>query len=311
MPRPLRFIPPHALVEVTTRTVHARYLLRPSRELNETVLGILARAAERYSVKVCAFVFLSNHAHLLLQPADGEQLALFMGYLNGNLAREAGRLHRWRDRFWARRYQAIVVSDEEEAQVRRLRYLLANGCKERLVRRPRDWPGANSVDALLTGRLLRGVWFDRTAEYEARRRGERVGRYTFAEEHELEVSPLPVWQDLAPAERRSRIANLVEEVEREARRMARELGPPLGVRRILRQDPHAVPTNVSRSPAPRFHAVRPDVRRALELAYRNFRLAYRQAALDLRGKKQKASFPIGSFGPRVPYLRARLTLSLA
>ncbi|MEO8195144.1 MAG: hypothetical protein ABI689_00315, partial [Thermoanaerobaculia bacterium] len=57
-------------------------------------------------------------------------LAAFMGYLNSNLAREAGRLARWREKFWGRRYQAILVSGEEEAQISRLAYILAQGAKD-------------------------------------------------------------------------------------------------------------------------------------------------------------------------------------
>ena len=71
-------------------------LLRPSRRLNELVLGVLARAARCYQMDVCAFVFRSNHCHLLLRPTSATQLARFMNYLNSNIAREAGRLHRWR-----------------------------------------------------------------------------------------------------------------------------------------------------------------------------------------------------------------------
>jgi hypothetical protein len=57
-----------------------------------------------------------DHAH---------QLAGFMGYVNSNLAREISRLHRWPEKIWSRRYQAIVISGEEAIQVARLRYLLA------------------------------------------------------------------------------------------------------------------------------------------------------------------------------------------
>ncbi|MDX1500913.1 MAG: transposase [Thermoanaerobaculia bacterium] len=305
MARSLRYIPPRSLVEVTTRTVQARFLLRPSRDLNEIVLGIVGRAAQRYDVKVCAFVFLSNHAHLLLQPADAEQLALFMGYVNGNLAKEAGRLHVWRERFWARRYQAIVVSHEEAAQVARLRYLLDNGCKESLVRRPADWPGAHCVEGLLSGRPLRGVWFDRSAEYEARRRGERVGKYTYSEEQELTLSPLPVWSRLERTEIRERVAEIVGEIEAATRRRIRKTGRnPLGIRRILRQHPHDKPERVNRSPAPRFHADRWAVRKGLELAYYAFRVAYRQAAEDLREGKLPVEFPAGCHLPRLPFARA-------
>ena len=56
-------------------------------------------------------------------------MAQFMGHFNSNLAREAGRLAHWREKFWGRRYQAIPISEEEAAQSERLRYILAHGCK--------------------------------------------------------------------------------------------------------------------------------------------------------------------------------------
>jgi hypothetical protein len=38
-------------VEVTTRTVHGRYLLRPSPLLNLVIIGVLARLVKRYGVR--------------------------------------------------------------------------------------------------------------------------------------------------------------------------------------------------------------------------------------------------------------------
>ncbi len=68
--RPLRYLPPDCpLVEVTCRTIQGRMLLRPSRELKRRILGVLARAANRYEVGVCSFIYLSNHCHLLLRPS--------------------------------------------------------------------------------------------------------------------------------------------------------------------------------------------------------------------------------------------------
>ncbi len=45
MPRSLRFVPsPGTLVEVTTRTVQGRLLLKPTSPINQAVLGVLGRA---------------------------------------------------------------------------------------------------------------------------------------------------------------------------------------------------------------------------------------------------------------------------
>ncbi|HEV7666879.1 MAG TPA: hypothetical protein VGS22_00020 [Thermoanaerobaculia bacterium] len=73
------------------------------------------------------------------------------------------------------------MSDEEEAQVGRLVYILSHGCKENLVARPQDWPGVHCVTALLTGQPIEGSWFDRTREWVARLLGEEFGARQFAD----------------------------------------------------------------------------------------------------------------------------------
>ena len=110
---------------MTTRTIQGRYLLRPSPEVNQTILGVLGRAQRRTEMGICAFTFLSNLYHILVVPESTRQLSEFTAFVNGNIARKVGRLHNWRAKMWSRRYQYIIVSDEPEAQLARLKYLLA------------------------------------------------------------------------------------------------------------------------------------------------------------------------------------------
>jgi len=299
MGRPVRFLPPECpLVEVTCRTLQGRLLLRPSRQLNSIVLGVLARAARLYDMQVCAFVFLGNHYHLLLRPRDASQLATFMNYLNGNLAKEAGRLHRWRQKFWGRRYRPIPVSFEPEAQVDRLKYLLEQGCKENLVARPQDWPGASCLTALRTDESILGVWYDRTGEYRARRRGEDVAAEEFASDESLELTALPCWEDLETTEIQLRIEEILTQIIEQIAERNRANGiRPLGRRQILRQRPHAWPRGVRRSSAPRFHAASFEIRKMLEAMYRAF-LDLRAEALEaLRAGTGPVRFPAHGIPP--------------
>ena len=129
---------------------------------------------------LCALQLLrSTHAHFLLSPSSAGQIAKFMQFVNANVAKEAGRLHLWRERLWSRRYRSIVVADERAAHAR-LRYILAHGAKEGLVWTPGAWPGPNCIAALTVGEMLRGTWFDRSAEYLARQRGQTVLPSQFA-----------------------------------------------------------------------------------------------------------------------------------
>ena len=50
-----------ALVETCTRTMQGRLLLRPSKEANDLILGVLGRAIEYAEVEFFGFSFLSSH----------------------------------------------------------------------------------------------------------------------------------------------------------------------------------------------------------------------------------------------------------
>jgi hypothetical protein len=116
-----------------------------------------------------------------------------MQYVDGNIAREVGDLVGWSGPFWARRYTGIVVSDEESAQVERLRYILAHGVKENLVETVLDWPGVHAARSILEDKPLTGYWFDRTQEYAARNRGEEYERLTYATEETFVLTRLSCW----------------------------------------------------------------------------------------------------------------------
>ncbi len=173
MPRGPRYLPPGWSVEVTTRTTCGFYLLPANPQFARTIVGILAKAQEKYPVKVHAAVASSNHYHLILTPEDLEQLADFMEFFNGNLAREAGRLIGWHGSFWADRYHLIPISPEPDALVDRLRYVLSNTIKENLIERVTDWEGLHCAPALIDGKPMSGTWYDRALEYEVHRQAER------------------------------------------------------------------------------------------------------------------------------------------
>jgi hypothetical protein len=192
---------------------------------------------------------------------------------------------------------------EAEAQISRLAYLLSHGAKEGLVERPQEWPGAHSVTALLTGEPLEGLWFDRTKEYAARRRGEDFDRLKYATVEALTLDPLPCWSALSEDLYRKRIASLLAEIEAKARAHRQSKGiEPLGRAAILSQDPHGKPLRSKKSPAPCFHTFRKSVRQELYQAYAWFVAAFRDASEKLRDGDLGAKFPAGSFPPALPFV---------
>jgi hypothetical protein len=80
--------------------------------------------------------------------------------------------------------------------------------------------------------------------------------------------------------------------------------PVFDAKAVLQQPPHKEPHKIKRSPAPRFHAASKAVRNALRGAYFLFFAAFRDAAEQLKAGDRSARFPMGSFPPGLPFVRA-------
>ena len=306
MPRPLRFIPEHSLVEITTRTLQGRLLLTPSPELNDLVLGVIGKAQHTYGMTIHAFVVVSNHAHFLLSPTGAHQLARFMQFVNANIAKEVARLHDWPERLWSRRYRAIPVVDDKAAHAR-IRYQMSHGAKEGLVAAAGDWPGANCIAALTHGDLLRGTWHDRSGEYRARAAGKDIKPGDFTTTFDVKLTPLPCVLDMTADQQQAHYRRVLREIDAAAYAANKEKGRiPLGVDKILAQDPHHRPEAPDRSPAPLVHAHDDEKRDEFLHAYRVFVINFRAGVESLKAKAKQIIelFPDWAFPPALPFKAA-------
>ena len=240
MARKLRFIAhTRTLISITCRAVQGRFLFRPGPDLNDVVLGVLGRAQRRYETTIAAVFVMSTHLHLLMVVDDAKEPCAFMRYVNSKLAREVNRLTGWRGPVFDRRYEMTVVTNEDAAQIERLRYVLSQSVKDNLVERVRQWPGVHSAGALIDGTPLTGHWFDRTKEFAARLRREDFGRLRYATVETVTFSPIPCWAHMSPELYRARIAAMVEAIESEAASERERTGSSvLGVKEILSRDPN-------------------------------------------------------------------------
>jgi len=235
-----RFIEDGSVQSVTFRTVGGLHLLRPSAAINALILGVLGRTLALYDVALHAFVFMSNHGHLLATPRNGEEMSGFIGHLLGNIARGIARELRWSGHIWGDRATIIPVVDED-AQQERLRYIVRHGAKEGLVASPLDWPGVTCARALVGREELVGTWVDGAAAYEARRRKRSTDPSEYTSQYPIELAPLPAWASLSRAELQRRCEEMIRDAEAEARR-ARD--GVLGAAAVLASDP------LERSPEP-------------------------------------------------------------
>jgi len=281
------------------------FLLPATPYFTKIVVGILARAQEKYPVKIHFGSMLANHYHLILTPDDREQLADFMEYVNGNLAREVLTLvEDWDEKCWGDRYHPIPITDEPEALEARLRYAISNGVKENLVERVADWEGFHCAQALLDSKPLHGIWIDRSKLYEAERRGKTLERDEYVKNYFLKLEPLPCWKHLTTAQRRRKVAEMIAEAEAEAAALRRASGTQvLGMAAVQAQDPLDRPERFKKTRRPLLHAASKVERESYLIVRSVFVETYHEASAELLRGRRDVVFPCWSFPPGLPFVR--------
>lgn len=297
MAYPVRHFEPETIYFLTSRTTQSRLLMTPSPKVNELIGGILARAVRQCGVEVFAYVFTSNHFHAMVRAPSAIAMSKFMQRLQSNIAVKVGRLVGWRGRFFARRYSAEPIVDEQ-AHIERLVYILSHGVKEGLVSAVTQWPGLSCAQALLEGGAVSlQRWRNWTRRWKMEvDEGIRTDRFSEAcpsEPETLTLTPLPCWSDLSPAERGRLAAQLVSDIDATARK--EDLVPGPGT--IAAQDPHGRPRHTKHSARPKAHASTKELWIAAVHRYRAVVAAFRQASRQWLTGRFDVEFPLHCFRP--------------
>ena len=262
-------------------------------------------AQKRYGGQIHAFVVLATHLHVLATFRDPKQMADFMRFFTRKVSIEVKKIHDWPDRVFPEPYAHIELTQEDVTELRRLRYLLANGCKEGLVSSPLDWPGASSTEALISGKSVQGTWLDRTGlcKARARRGGGRVQEEDFEEMVEMELSPLPSQAHLSPEDYRRLVLDMVRSIEEETLAAHRAAGTaPVGAAQARRRHPHRRQAVIPQRSRPWCHGSTREARLAVKKAIASIVTAYREAAELLKQGILNVRFPSGTFPPGLPFV---------
>lgn len=261
---------------MTDRCDEERHLLRQDPEARKCVLRALRAAIEATGIGLLAFVIMSNHWHLVIRLAeDAASLARFMQQLKSEVARELNGLRGRRGGFWADRYHAIPILDEE-ALLDRITYTLMNPVAAGLVAKLEEYPGLSSAEANLGVRAACG-------------------------EIDLPIELPPSFAELDDAALESRRTALLDEVRRreaavKAERIAQHLPRPKA-ERSMTIDPFERPECPARRAAPRCFAATQAARDAFDEILEAFVHAYRVASAAFRNGRLDTVFPAGSFLP--------------
>ena len=113
MPRNRKYFPHGQVVFISTRTECGLPLV-PNALINFCIWGILARAQSIHKVRICHFVFMSNHFHLLMVIEDPQAIPGFMCSVKTETAHMINKLLGRRQRtVWQDGYDSPLLLDAE------------------------------------------------------------------------------------------------------------------------------------------------------------------------------------------------------
>src|SRR5262245_54234720 len=101
-------------------------------------LAALAQTRQRYPFALFGYCLMSNHFHLLLQPADGQSISRILQSLTVAHTWRYHRRHRSVGHVWQGRFKSPVVQDDDHL-LTVLRYIEANPLRAGIVRDAADY----------------------------------------------------------------------------------------------------------------------------------------------------------------------------
>jgi len=296
---------PNTVHFVTNRTEHEMFLLLPTERITEIIQCWFARALCLFGdgLEIYAFIFLSNHFHILCSDTKGT-LAAFMCYFQANVAKAINREIGRKGSFWSREYDDVIVDGENEFWDR-YAYTIGNAVKAGLVNKSSEWFGWNSLEGAMSDGKYSFEMLNRTKIHNATRRGQKVDVSKFIEKWAFELTPPPFLEEKTDAEKKRFIKELVKGAEAEYR-SKRGNKPPLGVENILKQRPTDRPRNPSFSPRIKVFCFDRERRHEWLNGYRNFVGGYREIFDGFRKASSKrrrptVEWPPGSYPPSCWY----------
>lgn len=175
MPRTARIAPKEHVYHILTRGNNRQDVFKRVQDYKKYI-EILQRYKEKYKFKLYHYVLMSNHVHLVLEPAEkGGTLAEIMKGINLSYAQYYKICYKHTGHFWQDRYKSIIISKDN--------YLLAcgsyvelNPVRARIVEDTQDYRWS-SYNAYAYGR--KDVLLDEHPIYKrlSKNEGERRRKY--------------------------------------------------------------------------------------------------------------------------------------
>ncbi|HMR74113.1 MAG TPA: hypothetical protein PKD61_03345, partial [Polyangiaceae bacterium] len=220
---------------LTRRVAHRQFLMRPSTETDAAFVYCLAVAAERYDMRVCWVMVMSNHYHAGIHDTHG-CFPEFCRYFHSLLARCINCFYgRW-ENLWASEPTGALHLGDPNAVFDKMIYSLCNPVNDDLVDRVRNWPGFSSYGHQLADRPVKAIrphWF-----FDEKGSMPKQVALRFARPPEFAHLSITQWAE--------KIETAVAYKEAEAKAMRKIAGRGvLGSKAVRRQSPFSYPRSSS------------------------------------------------------------------
>lgn len=215
----LRLYDPQYHYEIALRCDNGAYRFDINdMDLRDETYGVFAEALKRYPVAIYAFHFMSDHYHGLYGFQSPDQFVAFLAFLHGNLARLGHRFKGTHGAFWSP-LKVMAVATDEESVARRMRYIMAQAVKDKLIDHPAKFRGASSIDAMLTGKPLpaKRVNYSQKCRDAARLVGGAKAQAEYETWTELHMDVPPCWAHLSPEALQRLYAGIADEIALQGR----------------------------------------------------------------------------------------------
>lgn len=198
---------------ISNRIHRGEFLFRPDAECRRIIKGCLAREVERKNVRLAAYIFPSNHFHLVAGFPDANRAA-FMRDFQGELSRRITDYRGCDGEVFPKRYHARTLLGAESL-LDKLSYTVNNAVRHGLVTHPQAWPGVGSFNQIRDGEPLVGRWLDYNEWHNLKRRQQVPPRSEAMVEYAVDLHvPSSITGD-SEAERRETMLEAIEEGRRE------------------------------------------------------------------------------------------------
>lgn len=121
-----------------THRCHNREFLLKFAKHRDLYLDLLRTSRRRFRVRILDYVITSNHIHLLVWAGQGQQIPLFMRYVQGEFAQQCNLLKKRHGSVWQDRYHATLIQNGPHLS-RCLFYIAFNMIRAGVVEHPGKW----------------------------------------------------------------------------------------------------------------------------------------------------------------------------